>query len=152
MFAHLKNIDLFAHFVDLCDREMINVLSSQLRLVSTWVSVRGTQELARMLRRPRVENVDLRRPRVGNVERLRLLHQFLHHIHPTRLQRVLHSSIHTCITGKCLYLLNEWYNTVRSLHTGCLDKGKDICSLGYGGASVVDSKLPVPSRARSTNS
>ena len=49
---------------------------------------------------------------------------------------------------------NEWFNykTVRYLHTGCLDKGKDICSLGYGGASVVDSKLPVPSRARSTNS
>ena len=106
----------------------------------------------RIFRRPRVENVDLRRPRVGNSERLRLLHQFIYHIHPTRLQRVLHSSIHTCITGKCLYLLNKWYNTVRSLHTGCLDKGKDICSLGYGGASVVDSKLPVPSRARSTNS
>ena len=150
MFAHLKNIDFLCTLGDLCDREMINVLSSQLRLMLTRVSVRGTQELARMLRRPRVENVDLRRPRVGNSERLRLLHQFIYHIHPTRLQRVLHSSI--CITGKCLYLLNEWYKTVRSLHTGCLDKGKDICSLGYVGASVVDSKLPVPSRARSTNS
>ena len=28
--------------------------------------------------------------------------------------------------------LNEWYKTVRSLHTGCLDKGKDTCYLGYG--------------------
>ena len=69
MFAHLKNLDFLCTLGDLCDREMINVLSSQLRLMLTRVSVRGTQELARMLRRPRVENVDLRTPRVENVEK-----------------------------------------------------------------------------------